>query len=236
MRGWNAPIDSHTAGPSNYIQHETPRAPRFGTLPKESPKTARGRKQALTDSVKTSAKLPGFYNSFVTSTPVRPSQARNTRAKKGDTGEFRDANWKGKERASLFGQPSQFARNGPPPPSPPSSPTRIRTRGDIDMRSDDAPVYAADEVDAGYDDGDAGMGDVEMMDEMLSEELDEIEPPNLKEEVIFNTYLLYILPLIVSPPPASSNNLNAYTTFFVSVDVPGTDEGAIRAFNACDIY
>lgn len=186
MRSWNATSDAHTAGPSNYVQHETPRAPRFGTITKGSPRTTR---KGTLDSVKKSAKLPGFYNSFAMSTPVRPSQAHNTRRKKGDMGEV---SWKGKERTSLFGEPSQFFSTGPPPPSPPSSPTRIRASADIDMRSDDAPAYPADDGDVVYDDLEAGMSEAEMMDDNaddMLEELDEVESLDFKEDVRCNNTL-----------------------------------------------
>lgn len=229
MRRWNADI----GGPSNHV-HETPRGPRFGTVMKESPKTVRNRRLAIVDSMNKSAKLPGFYNSFLASTPVRPSQTRNGKVKKGEMGVVKDANWKGKERASPFGQPSQFSSTGPPPPSPPSSPTRMRPGADVEMHSDDAPPYDGDERN---DEVDTGMGDVEMIeddaDDMLSEELDEVEPSNFNEEVCNDCLVPTLLLTITSL--AASDNLDTFPALFHDFDFPDPDEGVIRN-NACNIY
>ena len=136
IRGWNAHSDAQ-AGPSNYA-HETTRRS-HGTLKNESPKTLRNRRHPLPDSPKNTAKLLGFYNSFATSTPTRSTQTRNARAKMSDTGE-----WKRKGRVSIFVKHSKFPSIGPPPPSPPSSPTRGRVVIDINMHSDDAPGYPSE--------------------------------------------------------------------------------------------
>lgn len=189
MRNWNAQPDSRAAGPSKAV--ETPRGPRFGTLPKGSPKTVRNHKTTAAsamESAKKSAKL-GFYNSFDTSTPVRPSQTKAAKARNG-RGIIEDGatDWMGKT-PSLFGQPTSGHLNaGVPPPSPPSSPTRGgRAVSDVDMQSDDHAAFPASDGNVGYDNGDMGMSDVDMgienAEDESSEELEDIEGPNWKEEV-----------------------------------------------------
>lgn len=174
MRGWNVNNVSTQS-------QETPLRPRFGTLAAESPKTIRVRKQAAVENAKESAKLPGFYNSFAASTPVRPSQTRKAKSKNRDRGEVMEVDWQVKGRTSLFGQPSQLLGTGPPPPSPPSSPTRHRPPSDAEMYSDDAFGYADDGP------GDVGLGDMEMAvdgaEDSPSEQFDEVTLHNWKEDV-----------------------------------------------------
>jgi hypothetical protein len=136
-----------------------------------------------------SAKLPGFYNSFAASTPVRANEHQNTKVKNGDKDEIWEADWKGKRRASGSGQRSQFLSTGPPPPSPPSSPTRGRKVTDIEMPSDDALPYGGDDMIAMNDNANMRLGEIDMMDDTVSEELDDIGTPNWQEEVRIDLYL-----------------------------------------------
>lgn len=247
MRGWNA-----TAGPSN---QETPRGPRFGTIPKDSPKTARIRKPAFQQTAKeaTAEKLPGFYNAFATSTPVRPSRNRNARDKV-EMEEGIDGLWatntKGKGKAStsfsLFGQPSQFASTGPPPPSPPSSPTRrvksviaSASRTDIELPSDDLGAYAGYEA---YDQADLGGGleDVEMQDDnagnITPEELDDIDSPNWREEVGFHIFVYLQLYLSLDGSTAPSSNPDAHCAIFNVGHYSDPYEGFIRVGHVPSIF
>ena len=233
MSGWNSHHETRTAGPSNFL-HETPQRPRFDTLTKESPKTIRNRKM-LAHSPKKSAKLPGFYNSFAASTPVRANQHQNANVTNGSMGEIWEGNWKGKGRASVSGQQSN---TGPPPPSPPSSPTRGRKVTDIEMPSDDVLAYGGDAVIAVTDNTDMGSVDVEMMDDnaddVTSEELDEIVNPSWQEEVRVVCILL-VAPHRSSLFLASPDDLDAYCTLVYNCNISSTHEGTIGNINACTV-
>ena len=175
MDHWNAQRDPRVSGPSKG-EEEMPRGPRFGTIPKGSPKTIRNYKTASTPVAKKSAKL-GFYNSFDVSTPVRPSQRMAGKAKDSRSAvQDETANWMGKA-PSLFSQRIGRPSAGAPPLSPPSSPTRRGiTVSDVHMPSDDYAAFPASDigdradVDMAYEDG-------------SSEELEEIEGLNWKDEV-----------------------------------------------------
>lgn len=169
MSGWNASVVR--SGSLNGV-NETPKALRFGLIPNDSPNAARIRKPSFIAVEKKQPKLPGFYNAFSTSTPARNFKPKTSI----DSG-------KGKARASPYGPPPSqfnFSSAAPGPPSPPSSPTRVRIGSDLDIRSDDGPTLGPDD---GY--GDA-VRDVEMGDDNvdeLSEEVEYIDSPNWREEV-----------------------------------------------------
>lgn len=233
MSGWNSHYETRTAGPSNFL-HETPQRPRFDTLTKESPKTIRNRKM-LAHSPKKSAKLPGFYNSFAASTPVRANQHQNANV---TNGEIWGGDWKGKGRASVSGRQSQFLNTGPPPPSPPSSPTRGRKVTDIEMPSDDVLAYGGDAVITVTDIADMGSGDVEMMDDnaddMTSEELDEIVKPNWQEEVrVAYTFTGGVHRSSLCS--ASPDDLDAYCTLVHNCNISSAYEGTVGNSNPCTV-
>ncbi|KII92061.1 hypothetical protein PLICRDRAFT_103681 [Plicaturopsis crispa FD-325 SS-3] len=220
IRGWNTG-DAGAAGPSKPL----PAGPRFDHIARSSPKATRHASKAVAENPRTM--LPGFVNAFASSSPVR---LRSSRSMKGKGREIPED-----EGDDIFGRSgrlsppsmfqSQFNNSGPPPISPPSSPTRpLPQNNDVDVQMVSEPPW---ENDAGLatDPGGRDNADIQMVDESdeaLLDAYDEVEPMNWREQ-LHQIILTHAVPssssstfhsLLRVPLPASLpfSSAEAYTT------------------------
>ena len=186
IRGWNQ--DSmDDAGPGG----DATSRPQSKAHILGSPKAHRAHKSP--EKARKSAMLPGFQNSFINSSPVRPSQPLFDKGR-GRANDVWNGSGKGKQtvQAPSTAYETHLASSDPPPISPPCSPTRVKQRTqDIDIRMADVVAVRNEnrvvEIDFArdliFEDG-----DVEMMNEEdgpFLEKLDQIEALDWKQEVSF---------------------------------------------------
>ena len=171
MRNWNS--NDYEQGPFKSLSQETPLKPQRLPSLRESP----SRSRLSPSKMKKPGMLPGFQNSFVTSTPLRPTKSRANKEKA-----------KAEEDDSLFydlRSPSRSQRNARHFSSPPP----LRQQNDVDHVLDTDTVV---QPPAGHTvptslrvldgDGDAVMAE-DSEAELALEELNFLGPTNWKAEV-----------------------------------------------------
>lgn len=210
MREWNHnAIDA--AGPSQLAEDSLFRSQSLGHV--RTPKAQRHHKPP--ENIRRAAVLPGFQNSFVTSTPVRL---------------FRN---KGKAKASesFVSQKHLLTGSFPPPISPPSSPTRYRRDMDSDIRMEDVQNDDNDETEKTNQIAKDGDVEISEEDDATVGELEIIEPPNWKAEVP-KTLFLASINLTGVAVPALQNHFNPLFVLIPTTNVPGPFSSA-PTFGIC---
>ena len=196
MRNWNS--NDYEQGPSKSLSQETPLKPQRLPSLRESP----SRSRLSPSKTKKAGMLPGFQNSFVASTPLRPAKSRANKEKA-----------RAEDDDSLFHDlrsPSRSQRNSQRFSSPPP----LRQQNDFDYMLDTDTVV---QPPAGHtvltslrvldDDGDAVMAE-DSEGELTLEELTFLGPTNWKAEVqVFR--ISFFFKNLNSPTIAVPDNFDA---------------------------